>query len=73
MAEYGFASHSMLRGCLLIIFAYIWLKAFKKKNRFFVIVKDNSQIGWVVWLISIFFTLQWEMGECYNVTPCQKA
>ena len=40
MAENEFASHSMFRAYLLILFAHIWLKAFKKKNRFPVVVKS---------------------------------
>ena len=33
--------HSMFKDSLLILFAYIWLKAFKKKNWFSVVVKNN--------------------------------
>ena len=40
MVENEFASHSMFRGCLLILFAYIWLKAFKNKIFFSILVKN---------------------------------
>ena len=40
------SNHSMFRGCMLILFAYIWFKAFKKKNWFSVLIKTLlSKLG----------------------------
>ena len=71
-----FDYHSMFRGCsLLILFAYIWPRAFKKKNQFSVRVKnihvnvlsksgDHEYSDSFPFLNSTSdeFTLQWEMG-----------